>query len=437
VRFGKTPGEGLVIGLTRNLLAAFRRHPFALGLGLLAVLGVGAAVGGRHLWAWHHYRAAQEALEQPRLAQARAHLALCLEVWPASAPTHLLAARTARRAGAFTDADQLLRRCEVLHADREAVELERALASAQRGDLGAVEASLLSRLKQQTADIPLILEALAQGYLETYRLPEALDCLEQLLRRQPGHVQALLWRALVWERLLYWQEALDDYRQAVALDPENDNARLHLAIGLIDQGAFQEADRHLDVLRQRQPGNVSVFLCLARCGRALGRVEEARSLLDRLASVDPRNVPALTERGKLALEAGEFDRAERWLRQAVALAPFEYNTNYALYQCLQQQGRQEEAKRYQERVKQVQTDLERLRQITEKIVTAAPHDPALACEAGVILLRTGQEDEGLRWLTAALQLDPRHPATHQALASYYERVGRADLAARHRASASH
>jgi Tfp pilus assembly protein PilF len=53
----------------------------------------------------------------------------------------------------------------------------------------------------------------------------------------------------------------------------------------------------------------------------------------------------------------------------------------------------------------------------------------------VICLGNGQAQEGLRWLSGALQIDPQHGPTHQALADYYEKAGEPDLAARHRQQA--
>ena len=54
------------------------------------------------------------------------------------------------------------------------------------------------------------------------------------------------------------------------------------------------------------------------------------------------------------------------------------------------------------------------------------------CFAQFLLFRQGEPEQGLRWLESALKEDPRHKASHRALADYYERAGKADLAARHR-----
>ena len=64
-----------------------------------------------------------------------------------------------------------------------------------------------------------------------------------------------------------------------------------------------------------------------------------------------------------------------------------------------------------------------------------PYDPELYHEAGVLCLRNGNAEEAVRWLRLALQYDPRHRPSHQALADYYQGAGRLDLAAQHRQSA--
>lgn len=53
-------------------------------------------------------------------------------------------------------------------------------------------------------------------------------------------------------------------------------------------------------------------------------------------------------------------------------------------------------------------------------------------EAGMIFLRNGFTQDGLRWLYTALDADPNHRPTHQALADYFERTGEEAQARHHR-----
>jgi Tfp pilus assembly protein PilF len=59
-------------------------------------------------------------------------------------------------------------------------------------------------------------------------------------------------------------------------------------------------------------------------------------------------------------------------------------------------------------------------------------DPAPRVEAARICMRNGQEQEGLRWLFGALQINPNHQPAHDALADYYERHGDTERARAHR-----
>ena len=59
--------------------------------------------------------------------------------------------------------------------------------------------------------------------------------------------------------------------------------------------------------------------------------------------------------------------------------------------------------------------------------------PRLAAALGVgeIFLKLGNEKEGLRWLYSALQQDPGHRPTHQALRDHFRSKGQPERAAAH------
>src|SRR5262249_4733215 len=156
-----------------------------------------------------------------------------------------LAARVARLALEYREADRQLRDCQRLGGARAAIDLERQMIRAQRGDLTQVDRKLMTQVEGGHPESLLILEALSRGYLQNFRLEEALRCLQLWLERRPDAVQALLWRGEVWERLLHTEDALADYRRALELAPERDDDRLHLAEVLITARQPQEAARHL------------------------------------------------------------------------------------------------------------------------------------------------------------------------------------------------
>ncbi len=415
-----------------------------LGLLLLVLLALSwlGAYAGRKAWARHYYQLAQQALERLDFDQARADLVLCLQICPDDVETHFLAARTARRGATvapgpedwYNDAERHLSEYERLGGDGQAVRLERALRQAQQGELASVEGYLLSCLGQEHPDTPFILEALVQGYMRSHEILRALRCASLLVQHQPENPQAWFWRGLISDLRFARHLAIADYRRVLELDPERDQARLRLAEDLIQLNQFQEAEAHLQRLRERQPGNAETLLGLAHCWRTQGRLPEARRLLEVLLDQQPQDGRVLLEVGRVELGLGLLARAERSLRLAIAKAPHEAQAYYSLYLCLQQLGREGEAKGYLQAFERIDADWKRLKVIMQQIV-AAPRDPCLRREAGVLLLRNGQEEQGLGWLTSALRIDPAHSASHQALAQYYAKKGQPARAAQHRRQA--
>jgi len=391
-----------------------------------------AAGGGWAAWrlrAEPHLTAAEQALDRRDYPAARRELAAYLQAWPESGRAHFLAARAARRLRLYDEAEDHLRACERLKWDPQAVALERVLADVQRGEMKA-EPFLWDRVEAGDADAPEILEVLTQYYLDDYQLMRAKDCLDRYLRLRPDDLHALLGRAYIWERLLYFADAAKDYRRAVERHPDDDPARLRLAKNLLITGEPAEALTHFERLAAHHPDDPEVRLGLAQCRRRLGDAEAAQRLLDGLLAERPDDAAVLAERGLVALNQNRPAEAEGFLRKAVAAAPSDREANYNLYQSLLRQGKDDEAKDRLAAVGRLDVDLARLDQVT-KAVIQSPGDPALRLEGGLLFLHNGQEEEGVRWLQEAVRLDPTLRPAHQALADYYGRAGRPDLAAVH------
>src|SRR5262249_24477232 len=185
----------------------------------------------------------------------------------------------------------------------------------------------------------------------------------------------------------------------------------------------------------QQPADPDVILNLARCRRTLGQQEEAKLLVEQLLANHPRNGPALIERGLLALSEDQTLQAEGWFRQALALEPYDRVANYQLLLCMERLGKKAEAQQVKTKLDKIINDLQLLYEVTSKVMSE-PNHPQWGYEAGAILLRNGQKEEGRRWLLSALESDPRHAPTHAALAALYESEGNRDLAIRHRQLAS-
>jgi tetratricopeptide (TPR) repeat protein len=387
---------------------------------LLALLTLLLLTLAGYAWSERQLRKAERALAQRDNTQARALLDTYLGVWPRSARAHFLAARAARRLRRYDEAAEHLRACGRLGGDAADVEVERLLADLQRGT-ASVEPILREKARAGERQVLEILEVLIQHYIDGYRLGEALLCLDDYLQRRPDDLNALVGRAYVWERFLYFADALADYRRAVELHPDSDLVRLKLAKTALITATPGEALEHFRHLAVRRADDPEVRLGLGQCYRRLGQTERARRLLDGLLAEHPNHVDALWERAQIALDQGDLGPAESWLRRAERLAPHDRKVNYSLFRLAGQQGRTGEAKRYRQRVQRIDADLRRVDRLSREVMKA-PGDASLRCEMGLLFLRTGEEQEGVRWLELALRLDPKCQAARQALADYSRRA---------------
>jgi predicted Zn-dependent protease len=189
---------------------------------------------------------------------------------------------------------------------------------------------------------------------------------------------------------------------------------------------------HLEYLRSRRPDDPEVPARLAWCLSRAGRMKQARELLTGVLAEHPNHGLSLRTMGDIAQLAGDMPEAEKWLRRALAVLPNDYSTNWALFQALQQQNKTSEAKAQSLRVEELKKLLDRLGEITSHAMAGRPHDPALHCELGKLLLELGHKELGERWLLSALHQDPRYQPAHLALADYYHDQGDAEKEATHR-----
>src|SRR5262245_17650479 len=280
--------------------------------------------GGRNAWAWQQRRAGAQALALYHADEARDHLAACLAIWPNDRQALLLASRAARRAGRYEEAEQHLRACEQSLARSDDVALEWSLLRAASGDLDDPLEEFLQRQVQRDPSLgALVSEALTEGYARQYRIYEAFLCVDRWLKMQPDNVQALYLRGKVHTQTKKLQKGVPDYQRVVELDPMRLDARRWLALGLMESGRYAEALVHLDELQRRQPGDSNVVVHQARAYQGLQQTQQARRLLDGVLAEHPEHSAALRARGEIEL-AEQPVLAERYLRQAAKVAPYDY-----------------------------------------------------------------------------------------------------------------
>jgi type IV pilus assembly protein PilF len=399
---------------------------------LAAVLLLAAGwLGGRQLWAWHHWRTAQEAMERFDFVEALDQFERCLRVWPGSTAVRLEAARAARRGNVLDHFDVYLSACEKQGVTAETA-LERELLRAQRGDLPPTLELPLQRLIQEDhPQVISILEALGRGYTQTFRLGGALEVYKHLIERRPDHKWAYFWRGNILEENEHEADAVIDYRRAVELDPKRTEFRVRLAVALVEFGKVSDAWPYLAELLNETPDRADVVFAAARCQRDLGDRARALEYLDQLLKEHPEHAEGWAERGRIAGYQGEAAEALGCLRRAFAIDSRSPGIGHALYTELTAQGLHDEAKRVFEISERSKKQFERFRLVLDKLSKDGTN-VELRYELGVLCLNNKGEAGALRWFSSVLLLDPGHKKTHAVLADYYQRKGDTASAAYHR-----
>ena len=424
------------MGAIRARLADWRvRHPQLTIWGLIAVVALLCWAGYRgvqHYNARSHYQAAREAVERRDWKAARESLKEAMLIRPDWPETYLLAARVERRLEHLDEAKRHLDTCQRLQGmETQGIKVERALLRVHAGELAAVEKFLRDCIERDDPDTVEILDILSAAYEINYREAEAQRCLDELLRRKPDHFDALVRRGRTARNMGWYEDAIQYYERALAIRQDVDSVRLAAAELQVGFGRFAQAREHLERLREREPQNPAILFGLARCAVGLGESDKALKLFNQLLDANPDNWMVLNERGKLAVQR---DRPADGLPDLIAadsLTPPD-TAPTDLVSCLQQLGKHDEARKYQDKVNRILAARKRAAELGDLIRDKAPNDPELRYELGRVLLRLGKQKDAVHWLRSAVEKDPAHRKSHEALAEFFESVRAFEQADYHR-----
>lgn len=351
-----------------------------------------------------------------------------------------LRARALRRADFLTEAEQQLAQAKRSGWNAEDIRREELLLEARRGRIKKVELQLVELLESGVSDqvAEEIYEAMTQGYWASYFVEDALRCLEFWMEWQPKNLVPRLWIADLFERSERESAAAIEYRNVLALDPQNTEALTKLGDLLIRKLELDEAEEIFARCSVADPEMPAALLGLADCRRRRGANEEVKELLYDALTLDLSPLQegqALGTLGTLALEDREYEQAVQLLQESASLDPNEPATYVSLGAALNAIGQDELAAKARQQGRDMSDRKSRLLQVTRKAISD-PANADLRCEAGTILMEQGFWPEGANWIKTAIAIDPDHRASHEGLAKYYEHIGDLQQAKQHRALAA-
>jgi tetratricopeptide (TPR) repeat protein len=313
------------------------------------------------------------------------------------------------------------------HWFQDRVERSEALQLAGQRRFDAAEPLLLHSHGRHPRNVEIV-RALALGYFDTRRYPEAETFLKQWCELRPEDAEPYRRRLDLWNRQQNVTAALADTEQILRLDPGDFETRLLRVNLLVLDGQYATAGQEAVRALRIRPNNVQLQYFLAKAAQGQQRPAEATHFADIVLHTKPDFTPGLQLRAELYLDAGQPEPAVRLLQQAAAHAGAEQTSVlYQLSAALTRAGRDEEAK-------QALAEMQWRRALAIWSQNdQRDENPAVQARVVEAMLAAGKIDDAVQFLNGILSRNPKAPAgTHELLAKCFERQGHPERAAEHR-----
>jgi len=173
---------------------------------------------------------------------------------------------------------------------------------------------------------------------------------------------------IVYARLGRFDEAIDQYRQALAMQPDLYAAHVNLALALLQQKGFDEAESHFRRALEINPRGVEAHCGLAHLLLAEEKPDDARAEFEEAIAINPRHVIAHNDLAQALLKQGKIDESILHCEAALAIDSRFIRAHINLAQALAARGQTDEAAAHYRQVLEIdprnpvaQRDLDKLR----------------------------------------------------------------------------
>jgi len=307
-----------------------------------------------------------------------------------------------------------------------------------------------------------------------------LNILAQVVARAPQFAEAHYNYGVALKSQNKPQPAVQEFRAAVRLSPENSKYMLALGIALADvdrkeavtmlRAALQHgadgadahynlglalatngdddgAERELNRALELNPQQAAAFRALGVTQMHEGKLEQAENNLRRALEVMPSDAEAANNLGTVQLRLKDYDGAVQSLERAIELNPNLIKAHANLAQAYQRSGRATDAQRESERVASLTAQLRNrgkamidVQSAREQFTAGRKADAVFTLESAiavnpdfadayfelgrVIRDSGGDSNEAIAAFRRALSLDPERADAHYEIGLAFERLGR-------------
>src|SRR6201993_738448 len=146
----------------------------------------------------------------------------------------------------------------------------------------------IAYLKDSSAD-PVLQDDLAVAYSSNGDVAEAVKVLAQLVQQNPSSADRHARLGLAYTQESQFRQAVDEFREALRLDPSNDVTRLSYVKALIILAEFQTASPEIQNYSRRKPHDFDALYLMGVVDRGLGDYTAAEPLLKHAVVLNPNH----------------------------------------------------------------------------------------------------------------------------------------------------
>ena len=286
----------------------------------------------------------------------------------------------------------------------------------------------------------------AKALAQDDKLEPAIQAMQAVLKEDPSIMDAYLTLGNWLNKAQRPQEAIEAYKEALALKPDDEVAMLNLAQAYRARGKTDDALAALEIFRgalKVNPRNPQAWYQLATLYLDMGRAKDAEQTFHEALGSNPKMGAAYNALGAIAYQRQDLAEAERLIRKGLELEPDVRTGRFNLARILDDRGDVASAERlYREELgtypdhgrahfnlAQLLRErgdragfLDELGRCTQEAEKFGACYFYLARE----VLEAGQLDEARRLAERGLEGDPTSPVAplgHYVLADVYSRKG--------------
>ena len=172
---------------------------------------------------------------------------------------------------------------------------------------------------------------------------EVVAMLQQVVREDPKVIDAWFMLGNVHAKVGRAREAIEYFKRALALKPDDEMAVVNLANAYRQIGRDDEALVGFRRFLELDPKNSQVRYATAEILLDRGQLPEAEQQLRQALAIEPKLAAARNALGVLALKSGDVTGAEREIRQAIAEKPDVRLAHFNLALVAEERGRTDDA----------------------------------------------------------------------------------------------